>query len=120
MQVNDYSNSPQFGMALRLENLCKNGKSQVSKCFPANHHYTELRKSSIPQVDNPYDVVVSLLKDGSRKIVAKVLKPAGQNNASQEVLATIYPRKSLLSRADENMSVIKRACGKANGFNSVV
>lgn len=119
MQVNNNSNSPQFGMALRLENLCKDGKSQVSKCFPANHHYLDLRRTSISQVDNPYDVVVSLLKDGSRKIMAKIVKPSANDNGTVEVLATIYPRKSFLSRADENMSVIKRACEKANSFNAI-
>ena len=119
MIVNNNSNSPQFG-ALKLSALCENGKTQIPKCFPANHHYLELHKSSISQIDNPYDVIVSLLKKGSKKVVAKIVKPSINPNELPVVLATVYPRKSFLSRADENMSVIKRACEKANAFNAVI
>lgn len=116
---NNSSNSPQFG-ALKLNELYQNGKNYVPKCFSGNHHYLELHKSSISQVDNPYDVVVSLLKKGSKKVMAKIVKPSISVNESPVVVATVYPRNSLLSRADENMSVIKRACEKANSFNASV
>ena len=119
MIINNNQNSPQFG-ALKLGDLCVNGKSQVQRCFPANHHYLDLHKTSISQVNNPYDIVISLLKHGSRKVMAKILKPGTSLGEAPVVLAKVYPRKSLLSRADENMSVVKRACEKANSFNQVV
>ena len=119
MLINNNQISPQFGMALRLDTLCENGKSKLNKCFSKTYHYLDLHKTSVSQVDNPYDIVVSLLKKGSKKVKAQIMKPANNSEASV-VLATVYPRKSLLGRADENMSVITRACEKANEFNSVV
>lgn len=120
MLVNNNSTPLQFGMALKLGALCENGKSKIQKCFPADYHYLELHKTSISQIDNPYDVVVLPLKSGSKKVKAQIIKPAVNKETLSVVLATIYPRKSLLSRANENMSVVKRACEMANSFNVVV
>ena len=120
MIVNNNQTSPQFGMALRLNSLCENGKSKVDKCFSKNYHYLDLQKASASQVDSPYDVVVSLLKKGSKRVMAQVVKPAQNSGDSPVVLATVYPRKSLLGRADENMSVVNRACEKANTFKVLV
>ena len=119
MLVGSNSNSPQF-CALKLSALAENGKSKVHKCFPASSHFSDLQKASVSQVENPYDVVVSLLKKGSKKVVARVMKPLAAGDTNPVVLATVYPRRSFLSRADENMRVVKVACDKANGFNRTV
>ena len=119
MLVNNNSSSPQF-CALRLGSLAENGKSKVHKCFPASYHFSDLQKASVSQVENPYDVVVSLLKKGSKKVVARVMKPLSNGETEPVVLASVYPRKGFLSRADENMRVVKAACDKANNFNCVV
>ena len=120
MLVNNNTNSPQFGMALKLGALCENGKSTVGKCFSKCYHYLDLQKISASQSNNLYDILVLPVKKGSKKVMAQVVKPALNKDESPVVLATVYPRRSMLCRADENMNVLTRACEKANSFNRVV